>query len=86
MAYRYVSHVMDGVRRLMRILPDNVRKAECRRKESTTGPVGRPRWEFPAAWLMGRHTGYWKSVAIPQMEGVSPNPLGRHRYPTRLKP
>ena len=47
MALRYVSDVMDGVRRFVRMLPDNVRKTEYRRKALTPRPQGRPRWEFP---------------------------------------
>ena len=59
---------MDGVARLIRMILDNVRKTEFSRKVLTRGPKGRPRWEFRTAWLMGRHTGYWQSIAIPQME------------------
>ena len=47
MAYRYVSDVMNGVRRLMRILPDNVRKTEYRRKALTPGPNGATSEGFP---------------------------------------
>ena len=59
---------MDGVCRLMRTLPDNVRKTEYRRKALTPGPQGRQRWEFPIKWLMCHHTGYWKAIDIPKME------------------
>ena len=68
MTYRYVSDVMDGVRRLIRMLPDNVRKTDYRRKALTPGPQGRPRWGFPTTCLMGHHTGYWQAIAIPKME------------------
>ena len=68
MTYRYVSDVMDGVRRLVRMLLDNIRKTEFRRKALTPGANGRPRWEFPTTWLMDHHTGYWQAIAIPKME------------------
>ena len=67
MTYSYVSGVIDGVRRLMRILPDNVRKTEYRHKALAPEPQGRPRWGFPTTWLMGHHTCYWKSIAIPKV-------------------
>ena len=66
--YRYISDVMDGTRRLLRMLPDSVRKTEYRRKSLPPGPRGQPRWEFPTTWLMGHHTGYCLSIAIPKME------------------
>ena len=68
MTFRYISEVMDGTRRLMRMLPDNVRKTEYRRKALSPDVNGLPRWEFPATWLMEHHTGYWQSIAIPKME------------------
>ena len=68
MTYRYISEVVDGTRRLLRMLPDNVRKTEYRRKASAPGVHGRPRWEFPTTWLMDHHTGYWLSIAIPKIE------------------
>ena len=42
MAYRYFPDVMDGVRRLMRIHPDTVRKTEYRRKAFYLWAVGAP--------------------------------------------
>ena len=86
--YRYVSDLMGGVRLRTRMLPDNVRKTEYRRNALTPGPAGRPRWGFPNDGLMGRQTGYWQAISIPQMvEGISkssrnsalrgqPKPLG----------
>ena len=68
MTFRYVSDVMDGTRRLLRMLPDSVRKTEFRRKALSPGPQGLPRWEFPTTWLMDHPTGYWLAVAIPKME------------------
>ena len=68
MTYRYIAEVMDGTRRLLRMLPDNVRKTEYRRKALAPGVHGQPRWEFPTTWLMDHHTGYWLSIAIPKME------------------
>ena len=68
MAYRYVSEVMDGARRLIRILPGNVRETEYRRKAISPCAHGQPRREFPTTWLTDRHTGYWNSIAIPKME------------------
>ena len=68
MPYRYVSDVMGGVRRLIRMLQGNVRETEYRRKSLSPGPQGRPRWEFPTTWLMGRQTGYWRAISIPKME------------------
>ena len=47
MTYRYISDVMDGARRLLRMLPDSFRKTEYRRKALSPGPHGQPRWEFP---------------------------------------
>ena len=52
MNYRYISEVMDGTRRLLRMLPDGVRKTEFRRKAMSPGAHGQPRWEFPTTWLM----------------------------------
>ena len=72
MENRYVSDVADGVRRLMRTLPDTVRKTEPRRMALTPGPSGRPRWGFPAAWLMDLHAGYWGSISTPKMEEKIP--------------
>ena len=68
MTFRYVSDVMDGARRLVRMSPGNISKTEFRRKAFTPGPQGRPMWEFPTTWLADHHTGYWKSIAIPKME------------------
>ena len=68
MTYRYVSEVMDGARRLLRMLPGNVRKTEYRCKALSPGFHGQHRWEFPTTWLMEHHTGYWQSIAIPEME------------------
>ena len=68
MTFRYISEVMDGTRRLMRMLPDNVRKTEYRRKALSPDVNGLPRWEFPTTWLMEHHTGYWLPIAIPKME------------------
>ena len=68
MAYRYISEVVDGDRMLLRMPPGSVRKTEYRRKAPAPGAHGQPRWGFPTTWLMGRHTGYRKSIAIPKME------------------
>ena len=68
MTYRYISEVMGGAPRLMRIPPKNVRKTECRRNALSPGVHGQPRWEFPTTWLMDHHTGYWQSIAIRKME------------------
>ena len=70
MTFRYISEVMEGTRRLMRMLPDNVRKTEYRRKALSPDANGLPRWEFPTTWLMEHHTGYWLAIAIPKMEGA----------------
>ena len=70
--YRYISEVTDGTRRLLRMLPDNVRKTEYRRKALSPGVHGQPRWEFPKTWPMEHHTGYWQSIAIPKMEEKIP--------------
>ena len=55
-------------RGILRMLPDNVRNAECHRKPLVPGTDGRPRWGFPTVWLTGHRAGYWKSIALPQME------------------
>ena len=66
--YRYISEVMDGTRRLLRMLPDKPRKAEYRREALSPRVHGQPRLAFPITWLMGHHTGYWKPIAAPKME------------------
>ena len=68
MAFRYISDVMDGARRLLRMLPNNVRKTEYRRKALSPWAHGQPRWEFPTTWLMDHHADYRQSIAIPKME------------------
>ena len=68
MAYRYMPDVMDGTRRLLRMLPANVRKTEYRRKAMSPGARGQHRWEFPTTWPMDHNAGYWQSVAIPKMK------------------
>ena len=65
--YRYISDVMDGTRRLLRMSPGNVRKTEYRSKALSPGARGQHRWEFPTTWPMDHHTGYWQSIAIPKM-------------------
>ena len=72
MDYRYISEVMDGARRLLRMPPDSVRKTEYRREASAPGTDGRPRWEFPTVWLMGIHTVYSQSIALPTVQGAIP--------------
>lgn len=43
MTYRYISDVMDGARRMLHTLPDNVRKTEYRRQAlSPGGPRATP--------------------------------------------
>ena len=37
MTYRYISEVMDGARRLLRMLPGNVHKTEYRREAAFAG-------------------------------------------------
>ena len=69
MSYRYISEVMDGNRRLRMMLPWIVRKTEYRRKAHSPCVHGRPRLESPTTWLMNHHTGYWKSITVPKMEG-----------------
>ena len=68
MTYRYISDAMDDTRRLLRMLPGNVRKTEYRRKALSPGAHGQHRWGFPTTWLMDHHTGYWQSIAIPKMD------------------
>ena len=68
MTYRYITEVMGGAHRLLRMLPDNVRKTEYRRKSLSPGARGQPRWEFPTTWLMEQNTGYWQPIAIPKMD------------------
>ena len=58
MEFRYISDVMDGARRLLRMLPDNARGTEYRRKALSPGVHGEPLWEFPTTWLMDHHAGY----------------------------
>ena len=77
MAYRYISEVMDGTRMRLRTLLGSVRKTEYRRKALAPGMDGRPRWEFPTVCMMGNHVGYWKSIALPKMDGAPQIYLGR---------
>ena len=42
MDYRYISEVMEGARRLLRMLPDSVRKTEYRRMAVAPGVDARP--------------------------------------------
>ena len=68
--YRYISEVMGGTRRLLRMLPGEVRKNEYRRNALLPGFHGQPRRGFPTTWLTGRQTGYWESIAIPEYGGT----------------
>ena len=43
MTYRYISDVVDGTRRLLRMLTDNFRKTEYRRNALSRGVHGQPR-------------------------------------------
>ena len=77
MTYRYISDVMDGARRPLRMLPGNARKTEYRRKALSNGARGKPRWRFPTTWLMCQHAGYWQSISLPKMEaGISKSAWG----------
>ena len=69
MTYRYISEVADGARWLLIMIPGSARDTEYRRNALSPGAHGQPRWEFPTTWLMGRHTGYWQSIANPKMGG-----------------
>ena len=69
MAYWYISDVVDGPRRLLRNLPDNVRMAEYRRKALSPGAHGQHRWGLPTTWLKAHHAGYYQEISIPKIEG-----------------
>ena len=69
--YRYISEVMDGARRLLRMIPDNVRKTEYRRKALAPGVRGEHRWEFPTTWLAEHHTVYLEIDRYPQNGGAN---------------
>ena len=70
---------MGGALRLLRTLPDNVRKAEYRRNSLNPGPLGRPRWEFPPAWLVGPTQGIGILLRYPKWRG-SRNIRGNRRF------
>ena len=74
MTYRYVAAVKEGTRKMLRMLPEAVRKGELRRKALTPMPDGRSRWGYPATFLMEHPTGFWLSLDVPRLgEKVSRN-------------
>ena len=72
MASRYIAAVKEGARKMVRMLPETVRKGEFRRKALTPMADGRSRWEFPTTFFMDNATGFWQSIAIPSLEEKAP--------------
>ena len=68
MDYRFISEVMGGARRLLRIPSDSVRKTKYRRKALAPGTGGRPLWKLSTVWLVGTHNGYSQSTSLRKME------------------
>ena len=68
MTFRYVAAVQECTRKMVRMLPETVRKGEFRRKAMTPMADGRPRWEFPTTFLMEHPAGFWQSIAVPRLE------------------
>ena len=60
MSYSYIAEIRDGARRMIRMLPDVVKKTDLRRKALSPGPSGRVLWGYPTTWLMSHPTGYWQ--------------------------
>ena len=58
MSYTYLAEIKDGNRRMIRMLPDVVKKTDLRRRALSPGPTGRTLWEYPTTWLMTHPTGY----------------------------
>ena len=68
MTYAYLAEIKDGTRRMIRMLPDVVKKTDLRRKALSPGPSGRALWEYPTTWLMTHPTGYWQSSVKTKLE------------------
>ena len=68
MARRYIAAVKEGARKMVRMLPETVRKGEFRRKALTPMSDGRSRWGYPTTFLMEHPAGYWQSLDIPRLE------------------
>ena len=68
MSFAYIAEVKDGTRRMIRMLPDVVKKTDLRRKALSPGPSGRVLWEYPTTWLMSNPTGYWQGSVKPKLE------------------
>ena len=68
MTYRYIAAVKEGTRKMVRTLPETVRKGEFRRNALTPMADGRSRWEYPTTFLMEHPTGYWQCIAVPRLE------------------
>ena len=67
MTFRYIAAIKEGTRKMVRMLPETVRKGEFRRKALTLAD-GRSRWGFPTTFLMDHPTGFWLSTAVPRLE------------------
>ena len=68
MTYLYIADIKEGTRKMMRMLPETVRKGEFRRKALTPMPDGRSRWAYPTTFLMEHHTGFWQGIDVPRLE------------------
>ena len=68
MTYAYLAEIKDGTRRMIRMLPDVVKKTDLRRKALSPGPSGRVLWEYPTTWFMTHPAGYWQASVKPKLE------------------
>ena len=68
MNFRYVAGAKEGTRRLVRTLPDSMKKVDFRRRALTPLQSGKSLWEFPATWLMSNEAWCWQSCVVPKSE------------------